>query len=138
MFPLLFAANESYLMWYLRALGGKNLLLLPTVAILSFVLTLILVSRGNSRFSGTAILVLIMLPMLAGAYGAIDSVIGAMIVLSRVGDEVTLKASEIADGIGSSLLALHTGITLAIPTILAAVIGLFYRGLAAEPAPAKA
>lgn len=132
MFPLLLAAQESYLMWYMRALGAKALLLLPVVAIFSFAVTLFLVSRRHGRLSGSTLLLLAMLPILAGFYCAIDSVIGAMIVLSRVGDDVTLKPSEVAEGIGASLIALHTGITLAVPTILIAVVGLVFRAASTE------
>lgn len=142
MFPLLLAAQESYLMWYLRALGAKALLLLPVVAIFSFAITLYLVSRRHGRLSGSALLLLAMLPILAGFYCMLDSVIGTLIVLSRVGDDVTLKPSEVAEGISGSLLALHTGITLSVPTILIALVGLVFRAASTEPSgvssPAKA
>lgn len=132
MFPLLLAAQESYLMWYLRALGAKGVLLLPFAAILSFAITLFLVSRRHGRLSGSALLLLAMLPILAGFYCMLDSVIGTLIVLSRVGDDVTLKPSEVAEGISGSLLALHTGITLSVPTILIALVGLVFRAASAE------
>ncbi|MGV3605374.1 MAG: hypothetical protein ACO1RA_03130 [Planctomycetaceae bacterium] len=132
MFPLLLAAQDSYLMWYIRTLGIKGILLLPFAAILSFAITLFLVSRRHGRLSGSALLLLVMLPILAGFYCMLESVIGMLIVFSRVGDDVTLKPSEVAEGISGSLLALHTGFTLSVPTILIALVGLVFRAASAE------
>ncbi|MFO0884291.1 MAG: hypothetical protein U0894_08895 [Pirellulales bacterium] len=142
MFPLLLAAQDSYLMWYIRTLGIKGILLLPFAAILSFAITLFLVSRRHGRLSGSALLLLAMLPILAGFYCMLESVIGMLIVFSRAGDDVTLKPSEVAEGTSGSLLALHTGITLSVPTILIALVGLVFRAASTEPSgmssPAKA
>jgi hypothetical protein len=120
-------AQQSMLVWFLSALGAKYSLLLPLAGVLALVLVLVLVVRGNSRWTGAALMLVVPLPLLVGLFGALEGAIDAFTVIA--GSAVAPKPSEVAAGVSTSLVAPFVGMLLMVPAYLAGVIGTAVRSL---------
>jgi hypothetical protein len=119
--------RQSMLYWYYSALGLKYSLLLPFVAFVAFLLTLVIVFRGKGSLAGVALVFIVPLPVLIGIYASVEGAIAMYQVVA--GSTVEAKSSELAQGISMSLASTWVGMFLTAPSYLVAMFGLAARAL---------
>ena len=116
-------------MWYANSLGFWYSLFLPATGLFSFVLSLVLVIRGG-RYAGAALVFVVALPLLIGAYAAVTGIIMSYQVIAM---SVTMpKPSQVAEGYSLTLVALVVAFWVTMPSFLVAMFGLFLRTLIGE------
>lgn len=125
--------QESYLAWLVRSLGWRYTLFLPLAAMLSCVLTGVLLLAGKGKSTGAAIAFVVAIPFLIGVFGMFDGLMSSFIVLSQSG--TSPKPSEIAEGISTSIVTPLVGMFLMGPSYLLATVGLFIRSLKGDGKP---
>lgn len=124
--------QQSYLEFVFMSLGVRYTLLLPLAALVSFVLVLVLVLRGKGPWLSAAIVLLVPLPLYVGILGLVDGLMSSFQVVAM--SESNPRPSDLAQGVGMSLVSVLVGINLSIPGYLLAVIGTIIRSLAGDPA----
>lgn len=120
--------QESFAMWMVRALG-LFALLLPLAGIVCFVLTLLVVLRGNGPFAAAALLLIVSIPLLIGFFGFLQGALTSFQVIAT-----SIRAPqpyEVADGIACGLFSPILGLFVSTPSLLAAGIGSLVRALSA-------
>lgn len=122
----------SYAQWYVQTLTMNNLVLLLMAFFIAMAVILLLLVRGN-RFAGSAILLVVPLPLLVGLYGAVEVALSTAIVISRSPGPVNITMADQANGIASMLLPVHSGLLLTVPVFLLALAGLLLRSVGDEP-----
>ena len=122
-----FRQRESYLMWMIRCMGPIGLLI-PVAGLCSFVLTLVVVIRGQGPFALAALVLLVPIPFLLGLFGTAQGMILSLQVIAT--STVAPKPSEISDGIATSLFNPMLGLVFMTPSYLAATIGSIFRSCA--------
>lgn len=120
-------SQQSFLHWFVSALGPKYLVLLPLAALIAFAVILVLVVRGRGWAAGAAAVLAVFMPLLVGLLGTIEGLILSYMVIAS--SDVTPKPSLIAEGISTSLVTAYAGLILTAPGFLLAVVGLFVRSL---------
>ena len=125
--------RQSYLEFIFGALGYQYTLLLPLAALVSFTLVLVLILRGKGSFLPTALMLIVPLPVLVGLMGVVDGISATFQEIAM--SSAAPKPSELARGIGMSLVTAWVGIWLAIPGFLLAATGSFIRALTGDAAP---
>ena len=122
-----FRQRESYVMWMIRCMGPIGLLI-PVAGLCCFVLTLIVVSRGQGPFAFAALVFLVPIPFLLGLFGTVQGMILSLQVIAT--STVAPRPSEISDGIATSLFNPMLGLMFMTPSYLAATIGSIFRSCA--------
>lgn len=125
--------SESFLMWFIGALGWKYALLLPGSALLSFVLTAVLLGVGKGRTTGAALVFIVAIPFLVGLFGMFDGLMASFMVIAR--STVAPKPSEYAQGMSMSISTPLLGMLLMVPSYLLATVGLSIKALRSDPQP---
>ncbi len=125
--------SENFLMWLISALGWKYMLLLPASALLSFVLTAVLVVAGKGRTTGAALAFIVAIPFLIGLFGMFDGLMASFMVIAR--SPTYPKPSVIAAGVSMSIVTPLLGMLLMVPSYLLATVGLSVRALQSDPKP---
>jgi hypothetical protein len=115
---------QSFLMWVITTLG-INTLLLPLCALVSFLLTLLLVLRGKGPLTGIALLFIVPAPLLWGCFAALKASIASFSVLAL--SDSSPPPSAIVAGVAEALLLPLAGLMTMVPSYLTAVIGLVVR-----------
>ncbi len=123
--------SQNMLIWFVGALGWKYALFLPGSALLSFVLTAVLVIAGKGKTTGAAIAFVVALPFLIGLLGMFDGLISSFMVIAQ--SSSSPKPSEIAEGVATSIIAPMVAITLMFPSFILATVGLTIRSLKGDP-----
>lgn len=121
------STRQSFLFWFLGALGWRYTFLLPAVTLLSFILLLIVVFRGRGWAAGAAAVLLVPLPLLVGLMGTIDGLIATHLALAS--RDVAPLPSHIGEAYGTALVTPLVGICLMVPNYWLAVTCLFVRSL---------
>ena len=124
-------ARQSYLMWFLSALGVKYTLLLPLAGFVAFLVVAFLLWKGKGPAMVGALLLVVPAPIFLGVMGVVEGLIAMYQVIGM--SSVTPKPSEIAEGISMSLVAAMVGLVLAMPAYFLATFGLIVRSLISEP-----
>lgn len=127
--------QQSLLHWFLLALGWRYTILLSLAGLLSFVLTLIVVLRGKGPLASASLVLIVHVPLLIGVYAAIDGLIRSYTVIAM--SEATVKASEVATGISTALVAPLVGMILMVPGYATAALGSLIRSLGANAEQGK-
>jgi hypothetical protein len=127
--------RQSYLMWLFSALGWKYALLLPLAGLLTFGLTLLLVTRGKGAAQVGALLFIVPLPVLIGIFGVVEGLIASYQVIAA--SAVMPKPAHVAEGVSMSLVAVMLGMVLATPSFLAATVGLIVRSFIPDEPPPR-
>lgn len=122
---------QNFLAWLVNALGWKYVLLLPASALLSFVLTLVLVIAGKGRTTGAALGFIVAIPFLVGLFGMFEGLMASLMVLGA--STSSPKPSQVAVGIATSIVTPLVGMFLMAPSYLLATVGLGIRALKSEP-----
>lgn len=120
-------------MWLIGALGWRYVLLLPASALLSFVLTAVLVIAGKGRTTGSAMAFIVAAPFLIGLFGMFDGLLASFMVMST--STGVPKASQVAMGISTSIVAPLVGMFLMVPSYLLATAALTVRALKSDEKP---
>lgn len=124
------APQESFLNWLIRSTGLLGLLI-PPLAILCFILTVILVFRGKGPLTGVALLFIIPLPVLLGLLALIHGGIQSLQVIFY--SSVPPNTSEFGDAISTSLVGPMMGLLLTLPSYLLAMTVMFVRSFPKSP-----
>jgi hypothetical protein len=122
---------QSFLSWVLAALGFKYAILLAVSALVSFVLTVIVVVRGKGAMAGVALLLTIPIPMLIGVFAAIEGGVSSFPVIATLGKE-SAPGQVAAFLISTLLVAPMVGMALMAPSYILAILVSFFRSLSAD------
>ncbi len=128
------APAQTTLGWMFTSLGAWGFLL-PLAGLLSFVIALVIVRRGNGPMAVAALMLVVHVPFLMGGFAAIRGAIAgcSVIAMSPVGP----RPAELALGISTSLFALLAGMLSMVPGYATAVLGAFLRSLRADATAGK-
>jgi hypothetical protein len=119
--------QESYLVWLLKALGIRYVLLFVLTGPLVFLGALIVVALCKRPGPIAAFFPFVAIPMLIGVFGFFD---GAVNVLMALGSSpIAPKPAEMAYGLSTALVTPMVGLFLSAPSYLILAIGLFVRSL---------
>ncbi len=121
----------SLLAWIFNSLGFAYSVLLPLLAVVGFVLTLIIVLRGQGPLAAAALLLIVHMPLLVGAFAALQGMMASFLVIAISG--TAPKPAEVAEGISTALVAPFVSLLLIVPAYLTATIGGFIRCLRSSP-----
>jgi hypothetical protein len=123
--------QQSLLGWIVGALGYHYAILLPLSALVSFVLTLILVTRGKGPMAGFALLLIIPVPLLVGMWTAIEHGILAIRAINLIDSDP--RPGHFAAIALKSLVGPLVGMAFMAPSYVLAIIGCLSRSFPAEP-----
>lgn len=127
-------AQQSFLVWTISALG-PYVILLPLAGLVCFLLALIIVLRGKGPMAVAALLLTVHVPLLIGIFAAIQGAIASYSVIAM--SDATIKPSEVAAGISTTLVAPLVGMLLMVPGYAIAVLGAFIRSFGRNEEPVK-
>jgi hypothetical protein len=119
--------QQSWLNWFFSSLGFGYALLLPAVALICFVLTLIVVIRGRGPMAAAAIVLVVPTPFLIGIVAGLRGGIASYAVIAM--SSTPPKPAEVAAGISTALIAPFVGLLLMAPSYLVAVAGTLIRSI---------
>ena len=123
--------SQNFLVWFVKALGWRYMLLLPASALLSFVLTAVLVVAGKGRTTGAALVFIVAIPFLIGLFGMFDGMMASFMVMAS--SSTSPKPSEVAVGVSTSIVTPLVGMLLMVPSYLLATVGLSIKALQRDP-----
>ena len=123
------AADQSFLMWYLQTLGVGGLMI-AAAALVAFTLTMLIVLRGKNMTSGSALMLIVPLPLLAGFFSMLKGMMASFGVIVRANVQITV--SEIAAALAETSASLLFAILAMAPSYLLAMGYLFSRSLRAD------
>lgn len=126
--------QESFLMWMIRSVGMIGMLQLP-VGLFCFVLTLLIVIRGNGPFAAAALTLIVPIPFLLGIFGMLHAMILSFQIIAT--STVAPKPYQLADGVSTALFTPIVGLVLMTPSYLVAIGGSFVRSLVKPRAEIK-
>ncbi len=121
---------KSYVAWLFESLGFHFALLLPGAALLAFILTLLVLVRGNRHSTGAALCFIVPLPLLVGIFAMLEGLSASFTVIAMSSAEI--KASELVAGLSQALVAPKVGLLLMAPSFVTALLGLTARSLVAD------
>jgi hypothetical protein len=116
--------HESYVGWMIRSMGLIGLLVLGS-GMFCFILTLFIVIRGQGPWACAALVLFVPIPLLLGLFGTVQGLIASLQVIAAT--SVSVKTSEIADGVASSLFNPMLGLVMMAPSYLVATLGSIFR-----------
>ena len=125
----------SYLTWMFEALGFEYVILLPLAGFVCFVLALIVVIRGRGPMAAAALVLIVHVPLLIGAFAAIQGMIASHSVVAM--STTAPNPALVAAGTSTALFASMVGMLLTIPGYATAACGAFFRSLLSKPELAK-
>ena len=128
--PELGPVQQSFLSWILTALGFKYAILLPVAALVSFVLTLIVVTRGKGPMAGIALVLIVPVPLLIGVFAAIEAGIHSCQVIATLARDPA--PGQVAAVVSTMLVPPLVGMSLMAPSYILAVVGSVLRSFSAE------
>lgn len=123
--------QQSFLVWFISALGWRYSLLLPFVAAIAFILTVIIVLRGRGPYATAALLLIVPMPLIVGMVGVVDGLMNSLMVIAM--SSTSPKPSALAEGVSTSLVTAMAGFLLMFPTYMLAMLGMFARSLGRNP-----
>ena len=119
--------QQSFLVWFISSLGWRYGLLLPLVAAIAFILTVIIVLRGRGPYATAALLLIVPMPLIVGMVGVVDGLMNSLMVIAM--SSSSPKPSVFAQGISTSLVTAMVGFLLMFPSYMLAMLGMFARSL---------
>jgi hypothetical protein len=119
------------LSWILAALGYKYAIVMPLSALLAFVLTLIIVARGKGPMASAALLLIVPVPFVIGAFAAIEAGVFSFRVLATLATEA--RWDQVAHVISTLFVGPMVGMSLMAPSYILAILGSSFRSLSADP-----
>jgi hypothetical protein len=128
--PELGPVQQSFLSWMFTALGFKYAILLPVSALVSFVLTLIVVVRGKGPMAGVALVLIVPVPLLISVFAAIEGGISLYKVIATLPTDPA--PGQGAAVISTLLVAPMVGMLLMAPSYILATLGSLIRSLSAD------
>ena len=127
--------SSSMLSWMLSALGPVYAILLPSVALVCFVFTLLIVIRGRGPMASAALVFVVCAPLLIGGFAAIHGALDSYRVIATAA--TSPKPSQWAEGVSTALVAPLTALLLAMPSYVIATLGALVRSLLARDESTK-
>lgn len=115
--------NQPYLRFLIEVQGGYAILI-PVAAVISVLLTLLLVLRGREPFAGFAILLVAPLPLIISLIGSLHSGIHTSFLLVKAADT---HPNGMWLVFGISLLFVMIGLLHSAPSYGVAIFGLMLR-----------
>jgi hypothetical protein len=122
--------QQSFLNWMITALGYPYVILLPLAGLLSFLLALLIVFRGNGPMACAALILIVHVPLFIGVFAAIQGAIASYTVIAM--SATTPKPSDLAIGISTALVAPLVGLLVMIPGYAIAALGALIRSFDAS------
>ncbi|TWT63451.1 hypothetical protein [Rubinisphaera italica] len=122
--------QQSFVGWMLSSLGIFSLLI-PLSALISLAMILTLLIRSRGSMSAAAIILVVPVPLLLGMIACFQGAIEAFQVIAQ--STVSPKPADLADGISTSLMGMMAGLLCAVPGLIVAILGCFYRAMTARP-----
>ena len=122
--------QQSLLQWLLGATGLPWAITLLLTGLVSLLLVLVVVIRGNGPMAVGSLFLIIPLPLLVGAFAAALKGINAYLVIAT--SEATPKPSDLAEGLSEALIPALVAMLVTIPGYVAALIGAFVRSFPAS------
>jgi hypothetical protein len=97
-----------------------------------FVLTLLIVIRGQGPWACAALIFIVPIPFWHGLFGTLKGLLASLSVIAM--SDAVIKTSEISDGVASSLLNPMLGLVMMAPSYLVATLGSIFRSFAKSTA----
>ena len=119
--------QQSLLAWIVLALGLPYAVMLLLLALLSFVLTLVILVRGKGPMAAAALVLVVHLPLLIGAFGALQGTMSALTVIAT--SSTAPRPADVAAGVSTAIVVPLVALVLTIPNYLIAAVGAFVRSL---------
>ena len=119
--------QQSLVSWGISALGLPYVVLLPLAGLLCFLLALIIVIRGKGAMAAAALVLIVNIPLLIGAFAAIQGGIASYTVIAM--SQSAPRPSEAAAGVSTTLFALFVGMLFTAPGYATAAFGASIRAL---------
>ena len=129
--PELEPAQQSFLSWIFMALGFRYAILLPVSALVSFVLTLIVVVRGKGPMASVALVLIVPVPLVIAVFAAIEGGISSYRVIATLQNGPA--PGRDAAVISTLLVAPMVGMLLMAPSYILAILGSLFRSFSADP-----
>jgi hypothetical protein len=129
------APPKSTLVWMLEALGFSGLFI-AFLAFLVFVGACLVVARGRRPETIASFAAFVPVPFLFGLFAAMKGTIASFAVVAEA--DINLKTSEIAAGVGASLVPPVFALFLMFPSYLVLAIGWLVRLMARHPEEGRA
>lgn len=120
--------DESLFIWVIEALGWRYAFLLPFSALVSFVITAILATRGKGRSTGAAMMFVVAIPAVIGLVGMFDGILGAL-MMSNMSSNGYPRPRDVIAGVSTGLVCPIMGLLFMVPSYILATIGLTSRSL---------
>lgn len=124
--------RRSFLGFVCNALGVQYTILLPLAGLICFLLALILVLRGRGPMAAAGLILIVHVPFLLGVFAALQGGIASYTVIAT--STTTPKASDVAAGISTALVAPLVGMLLMAPGYAIAALGASIRSFGADAA----
>jgi hypothetical protein len=124
--------RESFVIWFIGALGWRYLLTLPAAALFSFVVVAFLLAKGKGSHLGAAMAFIVAIPFLIGLCALLDNLMAIHMLLAQ--STAIPKYQTIASGISVSLVAPIVALILMVPSYLLATVGLTIRAFRGDKA----
>jgi hypothetical protein len=119
-------AQQPMIPWMFQALGLYSILL-PLLAIVCFIVTLVILFRGKGPMAAASLVLVVPMPFLLGLFAALQGAIASYSVIAS--SATTPKPADVAVGISAALIAPMVGLLLMAPSYLVASLGSFLRSL---------
>jgi hypothetical protein len=119
--------GQSLFGWMFSALGPLYMILLPLAGILSFLLALLVVTRGKGPIAGAALLLVVNVPLFVGIFSAIQGLISSYVVIAQSG--ATPKPFDVTAAMATALIAPLIAMLFMVPGYLVALVGSLVQAL---------
>jgi len=129
--PELEPVQQSFVSWIFTALGFKYAILLAVSALVGFVLTLIVITRGKGPMAAVALVLIMPVPLLIGVFAAIEGGISSYRVIATL--QKGPAPGQDAAAISTLLVAPMVGMLLMAPSYILAILGSLFRSFSADP-----
>ncbi len=121
------AVPQSFLSMTFQSLGFFYTAALFFAALVSFVLTIVILVRGRGPMSAAALVLIVNVPLMIGLFAAFQGMIASMQVMAMSGS--TPKPAELMAGFATAMFAPLTALFLMVPSYSVAAIGAFIRSM---------
>jgi F0F1-type ATP synthase membrane subunit c/vacuolar-type H+-ATPase subunit K len=118
--------TPSFLAWVFIDVLGISGLMIAIAAVLSIVLTLILVRRGRGDLAGTALVLIVPFPLAVSLIGTLDA-----LGVTCAGLGCGLELKDVADSLARALFCPMFGMICSSPAVMVAVWNSYWRSTTA-------
>jgi hypothetical protein len=127
--------EQSQLEFIYHSLGFLYCVLLPLSALVSFILVVVAVARWRGAASVAVLMFAAPMPVYLGLYATVSGLLASYQVIMYTTTQP--RPSEMAQGIGMSLVSFWIGMFLSVPGFFVALIGSLVRLILAPTSDSK-